>query len=109
MGLPDVTHESLVTAVLARRDENPLPDEKGPTQSDASEYVILLHPAYVSGNEPSWLPRRYLPDLADGEATSYRDPIADVPGATVEKFRGFWVATFAPVTGTDFVVVVQQR
>ena len=36
MGLPDVTHESLVTAVLARRDQNPLPDEKEPTQSDAS-------------------------------------------------------------------------
>jgi len=109
MGLPDVTHESLVTAVLARRDQNPLPDEKEPTQSDASGYVILLHPAYVSGNEPRWLPQRYLADLADGEATFYRDPIADLPGATSEKYRGSWVATFAPVTGTDFVVVVQQR
>jgi serine/threonine-protein kinase len=109
MGLPDVTHESLATAVLARGDQNPLPDEKGPTQSDASGYVILLHPAYVSGNEPRWLPQRYLADLADGEATSYRDPIADLPGAASEKYRGSWVATFAPVTGTDFVVVVQQR
>ena len=35
MGLPDVRHESLVTAVLARRDSNPLPGEPGPSQEDA--------------------------------------------------------------------------
>jgi serine/threonine-protein kinase len=109
MGLPDVAQASVVTAVLARRDPNPLPGEQGPSQGDASEYVILLHPAYVSGNEPRWLPRRYLTDLADGEARDYRDPIADLSGATAETYRGSWVATFAPVTGTDFVVIVQQR
>jgi hypothetical protein len=109
MGLPNVKHDSVVTAVLARRDPNPLPGEVGPSQSDASEYVILLHPAYVSGIEPRWLPRGYLPQLAAGEASSYRDPIADLPGASARQYRGTWVATFAPVAGTDFVVVVQQR
>ena len=109
MGLADVQHESLVTAVLARRDSHPLPGEKGPDQSDASEYVILQHPAYVLGIEPRWLPRRYLPELAEGEANAYRDPVGDLKEESARPYRGTWVATFAPVTGTDFIVVVQQR
>jgi hypothetical protein len=109
MGLPDVRHESLVTAVLARRDPNPLPNELGPRQPDASDYVILLHPAYVSGTEPKWLPGAYLPDLADGESRSYRDPVAELSAEAARRYGGPWVATFAPVAGTDFVVVVQQR
>jgi hypothetical protein len=51
----------------------------------------------------------YLADLADGEAGDYRDPVADLPGAAAERYRGSWMATFAPVVGTDFVVIVQQR
>ena len=109
MGLPEVRHDSLVTSVLARRDPNPLPGERGTTQADASPYVILLHPAYVLGIEPRWLPRRYLDDLADGEAGRYRDPVADLPGAAARIYEGTWTATFAPIPGTDFVVAVQQR
>jgi serine/threonine-protein kinase len=109
MGLPDVRHESLVTAVMARRDPNPLPGEKGATQEDASPYAILLHPAYVSGVEPRWLPQRYLGDLARGEASSYRDPVAELAGDAGRAYRGGWVVTFAPVAGTDFIVAVQQR
>jgi hypothetical protein len=109
MGLPDVRHEYLVTAVLARRDPNPLPGEQGPTQDDASPYVILLHPAYVLGIEPRWLPRTYLDELTAGESRAYRDPVADLPGSDARTYRGTWTATFAPVAGTDFVVVVQQR
>ena len=48
-------------------------------------------------------------DLADGEARAYRDPVAELSGAAAERYRGSWVATFAPVIGTDFVVLVQQR
>jgi serine/threonine-protein kinase len=109
MGLPDVPHEAVVTAVLARRDANPLPGEQGPEQNDASEYVILQHPAYMLGIEPSWLPRTYLAELARGEASAYRDPVGDQTVESARPYRGTWVATFAPVTGTDFIVVVQQR
>ena len=109
MGLPDVRHESLVTAVLARRDPNPMPGEKGPTQEDASPYAILLHPGYVSGIEPRWLPQRYLSGLARGEVASYRDPVAELPGEEARAYRGTWVVTFAPIAGTDFIVAVQQR
>ena len=109
MGLPDVRHESLVTAVLARRDPNPLPGEPGPSQEDASPYAILLHPAYVSGIEPRWLPRRYLDELQRGEVASYRDPVAELPGDAARAYRGTWVVTFAPIAGTDFIVAVQQR
>ncbi|MGH9238972.1 MAG: cache domain-containing protein [Vicinamibacterales bacterium] len=109
MGLPDVRHESLVTAVLARRDPNPLPGEQGPSQEDASPYAILLHPAYVSGIEPRWLPRRYLDDLQRGEVASYRDPVAELPGDAARAYGGTWVVTFAPIAGTDFIVAVQQR
>ena len=109
MGLPDVRHESLVTAVLARRDPNPLPGESGPTQEDASPYAILLHPAYVSGIEPRWLPRRYLREVQRGEVSAYRDPIAELPGDAARAYRGTWVVTFAPIAGTDFIVAVQQR
>ena len=109
MGLPDVPHEAVVTAVLARRDPSPLPGERGPDQADASEYVILQHPAYMLGIEPRWLPRAYLPELTAGEASDYRDPVGDHTVESARPYRGTWVATFAPVTGTDFIVVVQQR
>ena len=35
----------------------------------------------------------------------YRDPV----GAVLEKYQGRWIAGFAPVGNTGFVVVVQRR
>jgi len=109
MGLPEINNESVVTAVLARRDPNPLPGEVGPSQADASPYVILLHPWYTQGVEPRWLPEEYLDDLQDGEAEPYRDPIASLGGRASAVYGGTWVATFAPVPDSEFVVMVQQR
>jgi len=109
MGLPEIDNGAVVTAVLARRDPNPLPGEVGPSQADASPYVILLHPWYTQGVEPRWLPEEYQDDLQAGEAEPYRDPIAGLDGRASAAYGGTWVATFAPVSDSEFVVMVQQR
>jgi serine/threonine-protein kinase len=76
------------------------------------ERVILVHPAYEPRDEsipfPAGLLRpRPAPDGRDGfePDDDYRDPVRDRhPG-----YDGRWLAGFAPVEGTDMVVVVQQR
>ena len=44
-------------------------------------------------------------DLLWEPADDYRDPV----GAALEEYRGRWIAGFAPVGNTRFVVIVQQR
>jgi serine/threonine-protein kinase len=107
MGLPAISSDTTVTAVLAALDPNPLPGEVGNTQPNASDYVVFLHPAYESGIEPVWLPGRYVGGLTGGEFTDFEDPVSGLPGG--REFAGKWVATFVPVDGTPFVVMVQQR
>jgi hypothetical protein len=112
------------TAVLVgRRDFSPprpvpaLPDEK--------EYIVLLHPAYTRGvpavpmagdrlrsfHQPHPGDEFQLPEAGPPFDRSlvtdarYVDPV----GASDARYRGRWLAGFAPVGNTEFVVVVQQR
>ena len=61
----------------------------------------MLHPGYERGIEPVWFPKEYLSAGESGFAGDYVDP--------VQKYDGRWVASFAPVAGSEFVVLVQQR
>ena len=108
MGLPQIHTGDLVTAVLARHegasdlDSSDLPPE-------ASEYLILLHPGYERRSKPEWFPRDKLSALVVGIDENYRDPVAAQGGKTPGRFAGRWIAMFAPVPDSEFIVVVQQR
>jgi hypothetical protein len=112
------------TAVLVGRKDTSPPRGAAPAD-DSHEYLILLHPAYSRGVPAVAAPAgRFrallrpragdefqLPDsrssLSAEQAMDahYEDPVA----ARDARFAGRWLAGFAPVGNTEFVVVVQQR
>jgi hypothetical protein len=109
MGLADLENESFVTSVLALRDSRLMPDETGLPPAGASSYVILLHPGYGRGIEPKWFPLDRLADLRSGDVDDYRDPVTALGGEAASKYGGTWAASAAPVAGSPFIVMVQQR
>ncbi|MEE8349168.1 MAG: protein kinase [Acidobacteriota bacterium] len=109
MGLPDTEDQGLVTALLARRDRFVVPGETGTPPEEASDFILLLHPAYQRGIEPVWFPRDYLAAVQSGSAADYQDPVGSQNGGAVQRYEGRWVASFAPVADSEFVVLAQQR
>jgi serine/threonine-protein kinase len=112
------------TAVLVGRKDTSAP--RGPAGDPSEgEYLILLHPAYSPGEEAIPLSNERLravrqprpgdefqlpevegrPPLDEVTDRWYRDPVA----ARDLEFGGRWLAAFAPVGNTEFVVIVQQR
>jgi serine/threonine-protein kinase len=77
-----------------------------PRESDAGEYVILVHPGYESREPSVPFPDGRLRPTETGFAADddYADPVA----ARHPDYRGRWLAGFAPVPGTELVVLVQQ-
>ncbi len=76
------------------------------------ELVVLVHPCYEPREESIPFPAERLrprpsPDGRIGFAPddNYRDPVR----ARHPECEGRWLAGFAPVEGTEMVVVVQQR
>jgi serine/threonine-protein kinase len=112
------------TAVLVARKDTSPPRGQAP-EHVPEEYVILLHPEYSRGEEAISLNHERLravrqprpgdefqlpdpegkPALEDVTDRWYTDPAA----ARKEEFGGRWLAAFAPVGNTEFVVIVQQR
>jgi serine/threonine-protein kinase len=110
------------TAVLVgRRDTSPF---NAPAAVDApAEYLVLLHPLYHRGEEAVAAPAARLraihqpspgdvfrlpePGLPPGQAVdaAYQDPLLARRGSPGNR----WLAGFAPVGNTEFVVIVQQR
>jgi serine/threonine protein kinase len=109
MGLADLENESFVTSVLALRDSRLMPGETGLPPPGASSYVILLHPGYGRGIEPKWFPLDRLTDLRAGDVDDYRDPVTALGADVSRKYAGTWAASAAPVAGSPFFVMVQQR
>lgn len=75
-------------------------------------YVILVHPAYEANREVVAYPEDDLARLRapDGQLLitqdeNYRDPVQ----LREHEAQDRWLAGFAPVEGTDLIVVVQQR
>lgn len=99
----------------SRRPQDPIPARPPP------EYVILLHPAILSRDPAIGVDARALRALArrrcDQEFSEaafddavaqddeYRDPLS----ARDASYAGRWLAGFAPVGNTGFVVIVQQK
>lgn len=119
MGLVHVTDPRRVWAIIAPKDiDSPELDPR----SVLGKYVILFHPAYRHGVPAVEFPdgsmiaarvkrdhAREL-DLPDSSLVlppddEYRDPVASVD----EHYEGRWIAGFAPVGNTGFIVIVQHR
>lgn len=109
MGFPQIQSDEIVTALLARRDSFTVPGETGLHPPGASDFVILLHPAYERRIEPAWYPENHLEALQAGIVENYRDPVASLGSEAAIHYVGSWVAVFAPVEDSEFVVMVQQR
>lgn len=90
LGSLRLTGEQRTAVLVGRRDTN-RPD----SPPDEEKNVLLIHPAYSKpGAEPIEV------DLPETDReNSYDDPL--LPGP--------WLAGFAPVGDTEFVVIVQQR
>jgi eukaryotic-like serine/threonine-protein kinase len=77
-----------------------------PREPDGAEYVVLVHPGYESREPSVPLPPGRLRPTEGGFAAddAYADPVA----GRHPDYAGRWLAGFAPVPGTELVVVVQQ-
>lgn len=95
LGVGGLHDERRKAVLLAPRD-----------QAGALEYVVLVHPAYVT-REPSvpFPPDRVRIDGASiAPDDNYQDPVA----TRHPEYAGRWLAGFAPVPETELVVLVQQ-
>ena len=97
-------------------------DINSPEERRLDKYVVLYHPGYRKGIDPVEFPYidkiRMKPDLVNDQQfqlldpkpfifrdDNYHDPVASF----AKEYAGRWIAGFAPVGNTGFVVVVQQR
>jgi len=120
LGVPHM-HDDLHKVVLVAPWDPSPPRDLRP-MGDPPEFVVLLHPAVIPGQEavpfdkrtfPAVFPRNCEQELSmtEGRPTSdlergdYLDPF----GARDARFRGRWLAGFWPVGNTGFVVIVQQK
>jgi eukaryotic-like serine/threonine-protein kinase len=119
MGLVALHGDNRKVALVAPTDIDS-PEFK--LENGAEKYVVLYHPGYRKGIDPVEFPylkkvparRDVIPDeqfqLADAKLQiapedNYVDPVA----AVAKEYAGRWIAGFAPVGNTGFVVIVQQR
>jgi serine/threonine-protein kinase len=116
MGLVSLHGDTRKVALVAPTDID------SPEERHKDQYVVLYHPGYGRGadavdfpyltkipRQPDELLRQQSP-LSDSnlwvfQDDNYRDPVASV----AKEYAGRWIAGFAPVGNTGFLVVVQQR
>lgn len=111
-GTLGLTTSQRKTVLVAACDTNLPPDASG-TRPASPDFVIMLHPAFRA-NEPA-VPIEHPNLRALREGTSaglrtdrdswFRDPVA----RSHPQFLGRWLAGFAQVAGTPFVVIYQTR
>jgi serine/threonine-protein kinase len=100
------------TVLIAATDTN-APPPGAPPVVTLPEFVVMLHPAFrerepvVAVHHPA-LPR--LLESADSDVPAitdsfYRDPVGD----RYDRYKGRWLAGFARVPETPFVVIFQTR
>ncbi|MBI3855213.1 MAG: hypothetical protein HY293_05935, partial [Planctomycetes bacterium] len=120
MGLPNMHDERRKAVLVApwgkeRRPNDPVGEGPPP------EYVILLHPAYTRGEkavafDEKWLPSRYArrcdeelsAPTPQGPGTKRRGYL-DSFGERNPDYLDLWLAGFAPVGNTGFVVLIQTH
>ncbi|MBV8882311.1 MAG: hypothetical protein JO332_20305, partial [Planctomycetaceae bacterium] len=120
MGLPNMHDERRKAVLIAPWDNERRPNDPV-RETPAPEYLILLHPAYTRGEgavpfDKRWLPGRYarrceeeLQAPAPQSPASKRRGYVDPFGERAPEYAGPWLAGFAPVGNTGFIVLIQQR
>ena len=108
MGLPETESNEFTTALLAGKDSFLAPGEPA-RPSGASEFLVLLHPAYERRTPPVWIPKQWVETIRKSIADDYRDPTASLDDPIAKRYEGRWIASFAPVEDSEFIVVVQRR
>jgi len=123
LGMLHLNDDRRTAVLLGRADLHPPRGESA--GEPPSEYRILVHPAYHRGDQAARLRHDRLtlvhqpqpgnefqlpdperaPSPAEAMDAHYVDPFA----AQDPKYAGRWLAGFAPVGNTEFVVIVQQR
>jgi hypothetical protein len=110
LGLPALPGEPVVTALLGRMDPHRMPDDP-PLPSDATELLVLRHPAYGEQDPAVFVGSRQAAVMATGYVERGRDPV----GRIADPYRGSWQAALAPVRSsvdgrqTELIVAVQTR
>jgi len=99
LGLPIAEGPTAKTALIAGVD----PSRISPDTPAEVAHVLLIHPAYRRGVVPVPLASFQAP--GEGFDERYRDPAAAID----PSFGGTWLAGFAQVQDTAFVVVSQRR
>jgi len=108
-------HDEQRTAVLVGRwDKNRRPSDS--VQAAQPDDLILLHPAYRRGDPAVEIQNAVLRNMRKAAGEQHElapeetmdDFYADPLSARSEKYAGRWLAGFAPVGNTEFVVIVQQ-
>lgn len=89
------------------------------TETRREKTVILFHREYEPGEDPattqSPIPQTTQPNHANELNDSEQQPLpsredyVDPVGSVHDRFRGRWIAGFAPVGNTGIVVIVQQH
>ncbi len=101
------------TVLVARCDTNPPNAIVGATNR-LPDFVIMLHPAFHAREAAVPIRHPHLQSLVDAPENAsaqqvqdgqFRDPVA----ARYPQYLGRWLAGFAPVTGTPFVIIYQTR
>jgi serine/threonine-protein kinase len=119
-GLPDI-HDARRKAVLVAPWDPDRASNDPVREGPVPEYLILLHPAYVPGQSAVSFDKKLLPvpyerrcdqDLAmpstqgpGARKRGYADPFGNVD----PKYLGRWLAGFAPVGNTGFVLIIQRH
>jgi hypothetical protein len=116
MGSVFLHEDNRKVALIAPTDIN------NPEEHGIDKYVVLYHPGYRKGIDPVEFPYinkiEMKPDPVNNQQSqlsdsklqispddNYMDPVSSV----AKEYAGRWIAGFAPVGNTGFVVVVQQR
>jgi eukaryotic-like serine/threonine-protein kinase len=119
MGLVALHGDNRKVALIAPTD---IDSQNLKLENGSERYVVLYHPGYSKGIDPVEFPymnkvalrRDAIPDeqfqlsaakLQIAPEDNYLDPVSTV----AKEYAGRWIAGFAPVGNTGFVVVVQQR
>jgi len=119
MGLEQLHDDRHKAVLVGPEDPNPRPGERRLASSE--EYLILLHESYDEKGQdpipismttvalppkPAEAKQLSLPDISrQGSSAYYFDPVSH----SKKEYEGRWLAGFAPVGNTDYVVIVQQR
>jgi serine/threonine-protein kinase len=118
MGLAGLHDQRRKAVLIGPLDTNPADREPGP-ELGHEERVILIHPAYHRGDTALGVPEGRVPVFAAGPGGELEQPASayaqgeedytDPVGAVDPHYAGRWLAGFAPVGNTEFLVGVQER